>query len=210
MKKWQLWGATALAAAVVTIGALSIGFAQPEVAANGNRNAPGMRGGPGPGGRQGMGPMGGPMMPGGPRRLLMHAEDGNLYVLQANKLVKYTGAALREEGTVTLENVNDNRPRLGAGPADFLINGDDVLLVAGGTFYRIDGNTMKVAKQIELPIPDADEQDGMRPRLGPPPQLELGGRMLFVALGNRLYSIDIAAGKVTGQTELELPARPPR
>lgn|GEM_PF-2314825 len=209
MKRWQLWGAAALAAAVVTIGALSIGFAQPEMAANGNRNAPGMRGGRGPGGG-GMGQMGGPMMPGGPRRLLMHAEDGNLYVLQGNKLVKYTGSELKEQGTVTLDQVNDDRPRLGAGPADFLINGNDVLLVAGGTFYRIDGKAMKIAKQVELPVPDADEQDGMRLPFGPPPQLELGEKTLFVALGNRLYSIDIAAGKVTGQTELELPARPPR
>jgi len=200
---------------MVMIGALSIAFAQPEMAANnGNANAPGMRGG----GGRGMGPMGGPMMAGGPRRVVMHADDGRLYVLEGNKLVKYDGATLKEQGTVTFAdkqngNANADRPQppFGAGPADFLINGNDVLLVAGDTFYRIDAGTMKIEKQIALPVPEAGEgqPQGLRPRMGPPPQLELGGKTVFVMSGNRLYSIDIAAGKVTGQTELALPMGPP-
>jgi hypothetical protein len=194
---------------MVTVGVMSSGFAQPEIAAGGGMGGPGGRG---------MGPRGGgPMMPpGGPRRIVMHAAGGSLYVLQGNELVKYDGDTLKQQGAVTLPdakpdgaNAEGPRPPLGAGPADFLVAGNDVLLVAGGSFYLIDARTMRIDKQAALPVRPADAQGGIRPPFGPPPQLELGGKTLYVASGNQLYSIDIAAGKVTGQVELELPMGPP-
>lgn len=215
LKRWQLWGAAVVAVAMVAIGIHSIAFAQPEMAAN-NVNANRPNGG-GPGMR-GMGPMGGPMMPGGPNRVVMQFSEGNLYVLQGGELVKYDGATLKEKGTALIadtttaaptgRNANGQQPPAGAGPAAFLISDDNILLIAGNTFYRIDSDTMKIEKQSALSTPDADAgQGGMRRPTGPP-QLELGGKTLFVVTGNRLYSIDTAAGKVTGQIELKLPAPP--
>ena len=209
LTRWQLWGAAVVAVAMVTIGVRSIAFAQPEVAGNrGNANRAG-----GPGMRGGMGPMG---MPGGPNRVVMQYDGGKLYVLQAGELVKYDGATLKEEGAAQIgnktaapagRNAGAPQPPAGGGPAAFLIAGNDIVLVAGSTFYRIDSKSMKIAKQTALPAPGADAEQGMRPPMGPP-QLELGGKSLFVATGSRLYSIDIAGGKVTGQVELKLPAPP--
>lgn len=215
MKRWQWWGAAVVAVAMVAVGLHSIAFAQPEVAANTrNTNRPN-------GGGPGMGPMGGPMggmMPGGPNRVVMQFSEGKLYVLQSGELVKYDGATLKEEGTAQIaekttaapagRNANGQQPPAGVGPAAFLISDGNILLVAGNTFYRIDSKTMNIAKQTALPTPDATAgQGGMRPPMGPP-QLELGGKTLFVVTGNRLYSINIAEAKVTGQVELKLPAPP--
>ncbi|MHB0937920.1 MAG: YncE family protein [Armatimonadota bacterium] len=189
----------------------SVAFGQPEMAAN---NGPANRQQMGRPGGRGMGPMGGPGMPGGPNRVAMVFDGGNLYVLQAGELVKYDAATLKEEGAVQIADrttaapAGNDRPQppAGAGPAALLISDGNILLVAGSTFYRIDGKTMKIAKQTALPTPD-QQQGGMRPPMGQP-QLELGGKSLFVVTGNRLYSIDIAGGKVTGQVELKLPAPP--
>ena len=186
---------------VITLVVASLVMAVVGTVAFAQRNG-GPGGGPGgagqgPGG-PGMGPMRGQMMP---PQVQMHFAGGSLYLLQGNRLVKYHGATLKELGAVTLGGGTTTAPQ-GRGPAAFLVAGDDVLLVADNTFYRIAGKTMKIEKQAALPAPGTA---GQGPERIGPLRLELGGRTLFVLAGNRLYSIETATGKVLGQTEVKLP-----
>ena len=205
MKQWFV-----LVGTVLALGIGQVAFAQPDIAPAGDA-AGNRRGG------RGMGPMNnGPMGQFGGMRPQMKFDGGSLYLLQGNELVKYDGITLRELGKVKFREEAAPRERgqgggpqqADRGPAAFLIAGDDVLLVAGDTFYRIENREMKIAAQVKLPVP-AEVAAQPRPPMGALPQLEVGGKLLFVLAGNQLYSIDIANVKVLGQAEVKLPLGPP-
>ncbi|MHB9025553.1 MAG: hypothetical protein ACYC7E_15520 [Armatimonadota bacterium] len=220
MKLW-MWAVTG--AFVLALAALIIGGVQAQ-------------GGPGgPGGQRGPG-MGGPGGPGGPRPTLTVGAQG-VFLLQGGILRKYDAKTLEEKGTLELckADAGDRQgPGKGMrqGPGEMLLSNNNLLIVTGDTFYRVDAQKLKIEATGELPAlpklaqggnaPNAGRQGatgnrnqgpggpgqgpgGQGGAFGPPPAhpvLELQGGTLYVLRGPQLLAITIADGKVTAKAEV--------
>jgi len=218
----KLWGiATVVGVALLVLGISYSAYSQQEIGGQGQRggrHAMGQRG-MGGGGR---GP--GMMGPGMGMMSRMKVGAQGLFVLQGPTLLKYDPATLALKGQLALADPAAEQAAAGDGngqpmghpkPIAFLPAGDDVLVVAGDTFIRVDGKTMQKAvtgtlPTVTLPTPPDNAGDGMAPPPPNfPPMLELNGTTLYVERGPSLVAVNTADGTVTAKATLPTPANMP-
>ncbi|MHB0911864.1 MAG: hypothetical protein ACYC2Y_00275 [Armatimonadota bacterium] len=216
-KIWQVLVPAALVlAALFTTSALA-------------QRGPGGPGGPGGMGPGGMRPMGPP-----PPRVLLAGTEG-IYLLQGGTLLKLDPKSLDKKGSVDISGGEGTRP----GPVEVLLANkgasEQVLVVAGNRFLRIDGRSLTVQargtlSEVQRPEgapgeagalpggPGAMGPGGMGPGgpgmgpggpgmepMGPPPVLELSGRTLYVLRGPEIAAVNIDTGDVGAEATLPRP-----
>lgn len=112
---------------------------------------------------------------------IMKAGTAGLYVLAGPTLVKYDAATLQRKGSIDLVTKPGNPPGREGGrpgmpprqpaPAELLLAKLDgieqILIVTGDEFIRVDSDSLKVAARGKLPAPAGPGQGGQR--MGPPP-----------------------------------------
>ncbi len=193
MKQW-LVGTSLLLGIVFLLGAGYAAFSQDPRGELGGQ-------------QQGGGGMRG-MMQGMPPMHQMKAGTQGLFLLQGSTLLKFS-TTLQAQGTLDLSEAKAaGHPQPGA----FLLAGDDVLVVTGATFYRVDGKTLKVAVKKTLPAATQPTQAAngqqQQPPM-PPATLELNNHTLYLMRGPSLVALSIDDGSVLGQTTLQKPANAP-
>ena len=207
MKQWLI-GSILVVGIVLLLSITYAAFSQQEPAAPGEgRPADGgaMRGAGEPGrGRARTGPL-----------QAMKAGEQGVFVMQGNTLLKYpptlqgTPAKLDLGTPAAAENAPRNHPQ----PGTFLLAGDDVLLVLGGTYYRVDGKALTITKKITLPAltqPALSAGGGQQmPPRTPHPELVLNNHTLYVLRGASMVALNIEDGTILGQATLPKPSDAP-
>jgi len=199
MKQWFV-GSALLVGIVLLLGATYAAFSQdPRGDLNRGQQVGAMRRG---------------MQQGMPPRNPMKAGTQGLFFLQGTTLLKFS-STLQAQGKLDLSDASaKGRPQPGA----LLLAGDDVLVVTGSTFYRVDGKTLTVSVKKALPDVAKTTQttqaaNGQHQPPQPPmapPELELNNRTLYLLRGPSLVALSIDDGSVLGQATLQKPANAPQ
>lgn len=164
-----------------------------------------------------------------PPAVIMKAGTTGLFVLAGPNLVKYDPKTLAQTGVYTLPaptasgDSNNQHPPMPPHIVMLVATidglGENVLLIAGDQFLRIDGATLQVKAKgtlpkVEMPAPPQGGQggpDGMRPpmgAMGAPPMPELKGSMLYIQRMDQIFAINVTDGSITGAATLPKPQPP--
>lgn len=213
----------------IVIAALVAVWVGTAVLAQQGPGGPGQPGGPGfPGGPGMQPPMGsGPIMKTGTQ---------GVFVLLGPTLKKYD-AALREQGSLQLINPpinNPNPPADGARrppmqpmqPGAVLLvapaaqgASEKVIAIFGDQVISVDAASLKIAAKAKLPdLQSPRPPDGamgnpqgpgmMPPFFGPPPAIELQGRILYFLRGPQIVGVNVDDGTIAGPAMLGKPQPP--
>jgi len=196
------------------------------------------RGPGGPGGPPGApGGPGGPGMqpPMGPGPIMKAGAQG-VFVLWGPTLTKYD-AALKEKGSLQLigpptDNPpaeGDQKPPMPPMPPNGILliapagsgASEKVIALFGDQLVSVDAASLKIAAKAKLPAPEMPKPpDGtamgnpqgpgmMMPQFfGPPPPIELQGRVLYILRGPQIVGVNVEDGKIVGPAALPKPQPP--
>ncbi len=168
MKHLILWGSLG-AISVLALGMMTTAFSQPP------------HDGRQPGATAGNRPLRGAP----PVHTVMGSSAEGIFTLTGNALVKYDATTLKELGRLTLDvdapaAAGDAKgaqagPPMGPSPSGTLCIpegelSDQVMVILGTTFYRVDGGTLQVKATSTLPLTLPEPPQGGTDAWGPPPQ----------------------------------------